>query len=174
MRKRCCLTLWCLRLPCKFRREHQGGGFHCLTRKMRRPHAAHLLGRIRLRQACWQPGVTTSSLLLSPSRQLSFVFNLPPLNKAMQNPLIAFNHFPINSPASRALFKAYRIKSISTKTLFWSGRWKSGGSSEKKRSLESVLPTLGALRSGVGTSPPMSVELCLFGARSYNLLSVQL
>lgn len=56
--------------------------------------------------------------LLSSSQQLSFVCNLPPLNKAMQNPLIAFNHFPLNSPGSKALFKAYRLKSISTKPLF--------------------------------------------------------
>lgn len=96
------------------------------------------------------PGVTVHSRLLSSSWQLSFVCNLLPLNKAMQNPLIAFNHFPVNCPGSRALFKAYRLKSISTKTFFWSARWKSGGSSKKKSSLESVLPTLSALQSGVG------------------------
>lgn len=66
------------------------------------------------------------------SRALPAICSLPPLNKATQNPLIAFNHFPINSPRSRALFKAYGLEPISTKTICCSRRWKLGGSNEKK------------------------------------------
>lgn len=63
---------------------------------------------------------------------LPAICSLPPLNKVTQSPLIAFNHFPINSPRSRALFKAYGLESIFTKTIYCSRRWKLGGSNEKK------------------------------------------
>lgn len=85
------------------------------------------------------------------SRALPAICSLPPLNKATQSPLIAFNHFPINSPCSRALFKAYGLESIFTKTVRCSRRWKLGGSNEKKKSsLEGALLTLAAVLSRRG------------------------